>query len=88
MKTIYKYKLELRDSQEIAIPYYHKVRHVGLQNGDITLWAEIDTNDLISAIVNTETFHVVGTGQKVEPHWVYIGTCVGPVFVWHVYANR
>jgi hypothetical protein len=74
------------DVQRIEIPRAAKLLHVAEQYGALTLWAEVET----TAEVGNRLIAVIGTGGTVPTqltdHGVYyVGTAVGPVYVWHVY---
>lgn len=86
MLTIYKYKLEVADLQEVYMPQGAGVLDVQNQNGEICLWAEVDTE----AVEVKHTFAVFGTGQELTKPYencqaMYCGTVQVRSLVWHVY---
>jgi len=84
MKTIWKYQLEIEDSQSINMPIGAKILDVQSQNGVICMWFLVETNNEI----HTRNFAIVGTGN---PIWMkeydYIGTTQTRqgVLVWHIF---
>ena len=87
MKTIYKYPIQIADSQTIWIPSGAKNLHVGLDpQGDPCLWAAVDTN----APDRPVTILIIGTGNgiaanlEVGPH---IGSFSQGTFMWHVFLG-
>lgn len=85
MRTIYKYPLDLTDSQKLSLPVTAKPRSVQLQGDQLCLWAEIYTEvDGLKSVV----ISIVGTGHPIPPGAVhYLGTVQQGQFVWHVYAS-
>lgn len=45
MKTIYKYKLQTTDEQQILMPKGAEILTVQLQDGEPQLWALVETNN-------------------------------------------
>ena len=85
--TIWKYELEYENDQTIQTPRLWKPLHIGMQNGAICLWAEVDSED--SDIVERR-ISVHGTGHPLRVHhheWSHLGTTVDENLglVWHVY---
>ena len=83
MKTIWKYKLEIADVQEVGIPLNANIIHAGADPiGGLCLWAEVDT-DIPPC---TRTVYLRGTGHPLPPPEAkHIGSAVFGPFVWHVY---
>ena len=92
MKTIYKYPLNFtRDSGknytlcDILLPEGAKILHYGVQDGNITMWAEVDRD----AQTEMRTFAVVPTGGDVpedwDKNWEHQATVFMSVYVWHIY---
>ena len=85
MRTVYKYPISLDGTTKLKL--YGTILHVGLQDGQIKLWAIYDDSNPPVEV----QFYVAGTGHQI-PERIdkskHIGTCVGPVFVWHVFAER
>lgn len=88
MHTIHKYPLK-PGLNEIVAPVASLPLHVGDQRGEPTVWmhVNIDSADVI------HRFEVYGTGQCIGETTrdldglVYLGTAVGPAFVWHVFKR-
>lgn len=82
MKTIYKYKLDIRDRQLIEMPDGAEFLRVEMQGNDLCLWALVDPKE--------DLYHheigICGTGHPC-PYEVsnYIGTVFDNEFVWHVF---
>jgi len=87
MKTIFKYKLEITDEQEIAIPDGAAVLSVAAQGDDLCLWAAVDTLNAL----HLKTIYIHGTGNPIEAleYKRFIGTAVMPNgLVWHVFTDE
>lgn len=82
MKTIHKYKLDITDFQNVSMPSLHKVLSAQEQNGEICVWAWVNTE---TPSVN-KIFAVFGTGNPVDIEgWRFIDTVQMPNgLVWHV----
>lgn len=85
MRTIYKYPLDLTDSQILHLPSSAKPLSVQLQGEQLCMWAEVNTGvGGRKEVVIT----IVGTGHPIPPGAVhYLGTVQQGQFVWHVYAS-
>lgn len=86
MKTIWKFKLEVKDSQKVEMPKGAKLLYVGVQDNIPHLWAEVDP-DNINGKATIVTF---GTGQRVDADRLgFVGTYMlyGGSFVGHVYGK-
>ena len=85
MIAIWKFPLEVKPSQTIEMPIGADLLYVDQQNGQLCLWASVDTE------VPTEkvTFRVYGTGQEIkgEEGLHYLGTTLAQGFVWHVFEE-
>lgn len=91
MNTIYKYNLEITDRQYIHMPDKYKILSVQEQNGLLTMWAIVDTNQPTSGA----QIHIIGTGNPIdEPdklfeYWEFIDTVQSNNgLVWHVFDNK
>lgn len=86
MKTIHKYPLASctgMGKYTITIHKKSRLLCVGEQKGVITLWAEVDTDEILV----TRKLTILGTGWELPENLIYLGTVfVGP-FVWHVYED-
>jgi hypothetical protein len=85
-KVIFKYPLmQGLGLQPLQIELGAKIIHVGFQNEQLYLWAEVDMN----VIQETIDIFIQGTGQNLYEFQTldlsFIGTAVGNPFVWHVY---
>lgn len=77
MKTVYKYTTGIVNMPKGAI-----VRKAAMQDGQVQLWAEVDTDNPL------EQRHFVsyGTGWEIEEDNIcYIDTVFDGIYVWHVY---
>lgn len=93
MLTIYKYNLELTDVQDIEMPIYAKIVHVGWQigsfNSGIKIWALVQD----TLALKSRRIHIVGTGNgmpelPVGANVNHLGTVLTPDgFVWHVFEE-
>lgn len=87
MNTIWKYTLEVVDSQTVEMPRDAKILSAQMQNGKLCLWA----------FVNTESPHnerdivIFGTGHKMPEDCAmsHIGTIqtTGGYLVWHIFEK-
>lgn len=85
MKKIYKYTLEVTDTQTLEMPNGSKLLTIQNQNNDIVLWVECDPN----AKPTKYNFLIVGTGFEVpllSNVQTYIGTVQIRSLVWHIYV--
>lgn len=98
MKRVYKYPLyvPMKNSgsplTDILMPKNAKVVHVGLQEGVVTIWAEVDDDALQAAVSGREwdgrRFAVYGTGDTIpDDDAVHVGSLMDGIFVWHVYET-
>lgn len=84
MKVIYKYPLELTDSQYLKVPSDSEFLHVSEQHGKLCLWSLVDPDSTPGAVL----IEVIGTGNTIpepEANRTYIGTAHISQFVWHVF---
>jgi hypothetical protein len=87
MKTIWKFGLEIVDSQRISMPRGAEILSVGNQRDTLCMWASVDAE---APLVN-RCFEIRGTGEKI-PHSVgnprkFVGTVIMEPFVWHVFER-
>ena len=91
-KTIYKYTLEVKDSQELCLPIGAEILCVQTQNEKPCIWALVDEG------VKSETriIEIFGTGEEIEfdasaesNEKIYIGTfqLLTGNFVGHVFEK-
>lgn len=86
MKTIHKFDVPPTYGMHmVKIPGFIRWLTVQLQNGVITLWAEVDTDD--ERVVDTPVV-IAWTGQPIRHSagYTYIGTVQAPPLVHHVYG--
>lgn len=86
MSVIYKYELELTDSQVVTLRNGAKILDVQLQKGKIVFWAVID-KAYPEKEVEFLTFGTGGSEHAVIPDKGYIGTVQQGDYVWHVFAR-
>lgn len=85
MNTVWKFELEITDSQTLSVPVGSSLAHVGLDpNGVPCLWLIVDDK---APMRNIEIV-IRGNGQKL-PH---VGSFLGTVmhlgtFMWHVFTG-
>lgn len=91
MKTIYKYSLDVVDTQEVILPKWCTPLSVQIQNDKLTMWAMVETDEpQVKAIVT-----VFGTGHPVPHNFylgrgnnIYLGTVQTKIgLVWHVFIR-
>ena len=72
MRTIYKYPIEITDSQTLEISEDHKFLSVQVQNDKPCIWALVDTETPESPV----NIHIYGTGHPIpkDLSMTYIGT--------------
>ena len=87
MRTIYKYPLDISNSQIIEVRKEAgttpKIVHVGLDPSGIPcVWMELTPGTY------TEKYeiHIIGTGERVSGPLDHIGSFVQDRYVWHVYV--
>lgn len=89
MKTVWKFKLEVLTVQNVDMPAGAKILCVNPQDGEVALWAEVDTN----AKKTPRRIEIYGTGHEMHEdigvERVYIGTFFlrGGLLVFHVYER-
>lgn len=87
MKSIWKFKLEMKDEQRILMPQNAAVLSVQVQHGFPCLWALVDTEETLSE----RTFIINGTGHQCVCGAVdFIGTFMmnSGFFVGHLFEKR
>ncbi len=83
MRTIYKYPIKLGTTL-LRIPGLRRFIHVGVQDNQICLWAEVDT----SLPKEAYEIHVLGTGWSLPEEPIrHIGSVEQSIYVWHVYEK-
>lgn len=81
MRRIFKYRVPVGPPVEIRMPAESWLLHVAMQDGVPTIWLQVVEDDrfVVRRLV------ALGTGNEVPDGANFVGTAVGPVFVWHVY---
>lgn len=83
-RKIFKYQLQGIEDEGIQMPKDAKILAVQMQGAAITLWAEVDEDNLME----TRTFSIVGTGWTLKGlERKYIGTVQHNGLVWHIYEQ-
>jgi len=81
---IYKYEIQIADTQQIDIPLDWSVMRVGLDPNNIPcIWADVNPDD---ENIPT-TIYVVGTGHPLPVNAEHLGSFIQGPFVWHVLAK-
>lgn len=83
MRTIHKYVLGADPAYIISTHSGFRPLTVQLQNGEPTLWCEVDDD----ALRINRSIYVVGTGHQVPLRCAYIGTVQIGGYVWHYYLE-
>ncbi len=88
--TVWKFQLEITDTQTITMPAHAKILCVQTQYGKPKLWALVNADSRDAHV--QRTIRIIGTGHEVgwEPeNWHYIGTCqtAEGQLVWHVFVE-
>jgi len=87
VRIVYKYKVEANlETQPISIPVDSQILKVGVQEGDIYIWAWEDP----AMEHEDRQIEVYGTGQWMSDgdfNRVHLGTVEVGVFIWHVFEK-
>lgn len=85
MKTIWKYELQLIDTQTFDVPEGARFLCVQTQNEKPCMWFEVNHSPAIEQV----TIAIKGTGHFIPDNVVmeYLGSCqiADGALVWHVY---
>lgn len=85
MRTIWKYKLMLIESQSLFLPKHAEILTAQIQNGDISIWALLDPEKEQELV----RFAIRGTGHRINgDEGRYIATVQKDGFVWHIFATE
>lgn len=84
-RTIWKFPLSNAGVNSIPLPERASVRLVDLDpmTGIPTIWVELDDSDP----KRVRRFLVHGTGHRIEPDEVHVGSVIQGSFVWHVFEQ-
>jgi len=85
MKVIYKYPLEITDTQAVNMPHGAQLLSVQKQNGELCLWALVDTAQPTAP----RQIVIVGTGNPIQNPGTYVDSVQMEnewgVLVWHIF---
>jgi len=89
-KTIYKYELKPANVQTVMMPQHAKMLSVQNQNGNLNVWALVESDPLhVQAPV---TFYIVGTGNDASEveHKKFLGTAqmAEGGYVFHIFYEE
>jgi hypothetical protein len=85
MKTIWKYTLNVTDTQSIEVPMMAQILTAQLQNKELQLWMLVDSEEEGSEYI---TIRVYGTGHSInEENLEYINTFQEGSLVFHVFKE-
>lgn len=72
MKKVYKYELDVADTQTVNMPQGAIIRHIGEQFGRLCMWVEVDP----VAPLESRHIEIYGTGHPIqnEEGLCFIGT--------------
>ena len=85
-QMVYKYPLELTDTQQIEMPDGARLLSVKNQQGTLCLWALVDPH----APMVKRTIYVLGTGHTRNDEVsaeLFVGTVLMGWLVWHVFEG-
>lgn len=81
-KRVYKYQASV-GAGTIRIPEQVNVIHADMQDGQPTVWAEVDPGEPKTRY----PFHIVATGGAVPEGGQHVGTVFDGPYVWHFYIG-
>lgn len=85
-KTIYKYELEITDSQVVKMPVGAKILSIHIQNGIPCIWALVNPNEKSTTGTIIETYGTGhGIGYDISLGGIFIGTYQTKGLVFHVF---
>lgn len=91
MKVIYKYPLRFLDRdniQELELPAGAELLKVDVQNGVVTLWALVDTENRM----RLEKFALRMTGEELDysfdAEWEHLETVQMYPYVYHIFRRK
>ena len=88
-RTMFKYPLAgwVRETvitnHQVEMPRGARIRHVGIQQNQVTMWAEVDQDEA----PETRSFAIRGTGHEIQEMEVYLGTVFADPYVWHLFET-
>jgi hypothetical protein len=85
MIAVYKYPLQETDTQVINMPWSAAILSVDKQDGQLCIWAEVDTDD----VIKDKIIHIYGTGNPIVVdagvRQNFVGTVQSGIYVWHIF---
>lgn len=87
---IWKFPLELTDTQQINVPLGTKILTAQIKDGEITMWGIVPlVPDCREAEPLTVEIHGTGTSDRPSEGLTYVGTVQSHagLFVWHVFIK-
>ena len=84
--AVWKYEIQVEDEFTVEMPRLAQVIHVAVQDNRPCMWALVNP----AQPPTTRTFHVHGTGHRVDPQMVHLGSflLLGGNFVGHLFEHR
>jgi hypothetical protein len=84
MDSIWKYGLDIADTQELPLPLGAEILSVGVQNDNLVLWAICDPYQQTRS---PRTIEIFGTGHSIDrdTRRKFIGTVQMSSLVWHIF---
>ena len=85
MKTIYKYPIEIMDSQIVTMPIGSHALSVQMQDNQLCIWVLLET----SLVSWNRQVRIFGTGNPInlKDRWEFLGTVQDDYYVWHVFIE-
>jgi hypothetical protein len=71
--------------QIFDIPGLLRPLHVGMQNGNVTLWVAVEESK--SFFPYKLSVRLIGTGRNTPDDYIYLGTVMDGEYVWHVFTS-
>ncbi len=85
-RKIYKYPLEMVDTQIVAMPEGAQIISVQMQGDTLCLWAIVDIEPELP--VTNRQIEIIGTGNLfMQTNRLYIATAQCGPLVWHVFER-
>ena len=84
MRTIYKYPIEITDTQTLEVPQDRRILNVQMQDGKPCIWMEVETDTPHAEL----KVYVVGTGHpmpKTDLHYIGSVQIANGLYVFHVF---
>lgn len=86
MSVIYKYPLQVTDTQDVKAPEHATFLDAQFQGGQLCAWFLVEPEKATEAI----TLRIFGTGHPItEPldELIHLATVQEPGFVWHIFEQ-